>query len=276
MTSYYTEDISILCPQIPTSVDNTTGLIRALENGTEEVSHLLTNSCNLILECRCCKAVFRHAKNFHHHKLNDCRAYHIAVTPTYEQVLALQKAVAAAYKKGRPSTSKQSFVDEELDFQTETLEDDVDFIDGYDGIEEFCGDSDSPEPGEVIDEHEEAEVSDDDMSDSIEEGEYIEDFPSDNDPAAPSSTRTLLKRIPFRVRIIIKLDESDAEALEMVDSSSDESEAISIPESPPPDGHLNFPIFNDQLLESPTDHEYFGKDETIPTLSLLLPVAQME
>ncbi|XGW21312.1 hypothetical protein V3C99_004344 [Haemonchus contortus] len=275
MSTHHSEDLSVLCPQIPTSVDDTTGLIRALQNGTEEVRHLLKNSCNLILECRTCKAVFRHAINFHHHKLSVCRAYHQPLLPTYEQVLAFQKEVAAAYNHDRPSTSKEFLVHREEDFQREILEDDDDFIDVYDGLEEFCGEIDSldsPEPGEYIeesgeyiDEQDDISVFDDGMSDSIEEGEYIEDSSISNCPATPSSTTSM-----------DQADTSEVAASDKKDTSGEDSDAISVPESPPPDCHLNFPIFNDQLLESPTDYDYFGKGEKEPAGPLLLPVGQME
>ncbi|KAK5967692.1 C2H2-type domain-containing protein [Trichostrongylus colubriformis] len=218
----------------------------------------------LIGTLRCCKAVFRHAKNFHRHKLNVCRAYHKPATPTYEQILALQDAVAAEYGKDRPSTSKQLLINEEMDLQLEMSGDQSDVLDVYDGMEEFCGDTESPEPGEFIDDQEN-ESGDDGMSDTVEEGEYIEGFTASKSPTTSSSTKSVDLR-----------NDSNADPLEQMDSSSDGSDAISLPESPPPDGHLSFPIFSDQLLESPTDSDYFGKGEKISALSLLLPVAQME
>ncbi|KAK6021414.1 hypothetical protein OSTOST_12913, partial [Ostertagia ostertagi] len=126
------------------------------------------------------------------------------------KVLAFQKAAAAAYKEDRPSTIKQSLIEEELGFQMEILEEsEADLLDVYDGMEELCGDIGSPEPGEVIDETD-LSGTDDGMSDTIEEGEYIEDDSTASSPATPLS-----------VEGVEQCDTSQAEALQEMDSSSD-------------------------------------------------------
>ncbi|WKX89393.1 hypothetical protein Q1695_008780 [Nippostrongylus brasiliensis] len=276
-TSYPAEDISVLCPQIPTSVDDTTGLIRALESGTEEVNRLLRKSCNLILECRCCKSVFRHPERFHEHKLTVCRAYHVDITPTYEQVLAFQQAVAEMYDHDEPSTSKR-FQFETNGIQMEMIdpEDSEDGAsDDYDGLEEFCGSSRalSEEPtetskdmGAAATDSFEGYANDAESEDVVMDGESTEDTPPTY-PPTPSS---------FKTRDLEVSGMSDNDAFDEESSSSDDNDAISLPESLPPDGHLDFPIFDDGLLESPTDSDYFGKDDQITPHTLLHTGAQLE
>lgn len=55
-----------------------------------------------------------------------------------------------------------------------------------------------------------------------------------------------------------------------------ETDAISLSASPIPGAFLSFPLFNDQLLESPTDSDYFGKGEALTPSPVLVPVPQME
>ncbi|RCN24258.1 hypothetical protein ANCCAN_30050, partial [Ancylostoma caninum] len=176
---FFPTDITICRLLLTLLFVETAGLLRALQNGTEEVKGLLKYSCNVMLECRCCRAVFRHPANFHKHKMTVCRAYHKPLAPSYEQILRFQKKVAAMYNPDQPSSSKVMEEDAEGE---ELVVEDTSFMDSYDGMEEFCeyDRDDSPEPGEVVELPEEGvmvygveEIEDDSLSE-IEEGEYVE------------------------------------------------------------------------------------------------------
>ncbi|VDM56608.1 unnamed protein product [Angiostrongylus costaricensis] len=248
----------------PLKYHTTTGLINALENGTEEVSHLLRNSCNLLLECRCCKSIFRHAKYFHKHKMSVCRAYHRPIAPSYEEVLAFQKQVAALWDADQPSTSKQVYEHKERSPAFQVIGNEPYFIDSYDGIEELCGESrtDSPEPGEFLEEPSTPVFTNERLGDDdeIEEGEYIERLSTDNCPSSQS---------------LIKVPDEGSDVDQIDSSNTGESDTISLTESPVHNGQLHFPIFNDQLLESPTHTDYFGKGDKI-TINPALSTIQME
>ncbi|ETN72362.1 hypothetical protein NECAME_13900 [Necator americanus] len=273
MSLHYTEDVSSLYPQIPSSVDELPGLFKALKDGTEEVKGLLKYSCNVILECRCCQAVFRHPENFHKHKLTVCRAYHKPITPTYEQVLKFQKKVAAMYDPDMPSSSK--LFDEEDDGE-ELVPDDNSFIDTYDGIEEFCDYDpvDSPEPGEVVELPEEGvmvygveEVEEESLSE-IEEGEYIEPEEGGSHHSNCSASPP-----PAQVNCEVRTLSSSSEPPEEMDSNNASDDAISLSESPP-HGSVDIALFEDNLLDSPTENEYFGKGYDVVTSPSMLPFSE--
>ncbi|KAL6731743.1 hypothetical protein Aduo_002576 [Ancylostoma duodenale] len=271
MSLHYTEDVSSLFPQIPTSLDETAGLLRALQNGTEEVKGLLKYSCNVMLECRCCRAVFRHPANFHKHKMTVCRAYHKPLAPSYEQILKFQKKVAAMYNPDQPSSSK---VMEEDDEGEELVVEDASFLDSYEGMEEFCeyDRDDSPEPGEVVELPEEGvvvygvEEFEDDSLSEIEEGEYIE--PDEGAPPAVVDSSSPSQNNPG-----VDTSGSSGDTVEEMDSSNVADDAISLAESPPR-GPLNIALFDDDLLNSPTESDYFGKGHDVVTSPFLLPLAE--
>ncbi|KAJ1368554.1 hypothetical protein KIN20_029709 [Parelaphostrongylus tenuis] len=128
-------------------------MLRAFENGTEEVQHLSRDCCELILECRCCKSMFRRAKYFHKHKLSVCRAYHRPVAPTYEEVLRFQREVASSWDSQQPSTSSEQVHEyKECNRIVEFVQNESGFVDPNEGLEELCGETrtNSPEPGELL------------------------------------------------------------------------------------------------------------------------------
>ncbi|KHJ93851.1 hypothetical protein OESDEN_06229 [Oesophagostomum dentatum] len=270
MSLHYTEDVCSLYPQIPSSMDDTTGLLRALKNGTDEVKGVLKYSCNVILECRCCRAIFRHPENFHKHKLTVCHAYHKRVTPSYEQLLKFQKKIAALYDPDQPSSSK--VLDDDDDGE-ELVTEDTSYKETYDGMEEFCDyDKDgSPEIGEVVEIPEEGlmvygvEEIDDGSASEIEEGEYIEPDECTSRMAAGSSEQCVSQATYEAEKEACSGDDCSEELND--DNAADD--AISLTESPPR-GPLTLAIFNDDLLNSPTENDYFGKDNAVtsPLLSL--------
>lgn len=246
--------------------------MRALENGTEEVNRLLRHSCNIVLECRFCKSVFRSAKHFHNHKLTSCRVFHKRLTPSYKQVLVFQNKVAACHKD-KPSTSHQ-FADEEeeSDMELEVIEEPINFASGFDVVEESCeGLARNIEwtefldrTGSLITESQNVEY-DDESTGSIEEGECVQDL---------SSTSWLLT--PSSIKNADDCASHNTSTLGSEESDDDETDAISLSASPIPGAFLSFPLFNDQLLESPTDSDYFGKGEALTPSPVLVPVPQME
>ncbi|VDP13705.1 unnamed protein product [Heligmosomoides polygyrus] len=221
-----TSGVAIMITLSSIRITRTRGLMRALENGTEEVNRLLRHSCNIVLECRFCKSVFRSAKHFHNHKLTSCRVFHKRLTPSYKQVLVFQNKVAACHKD-KPSTSHQ-FADEEeeSDMELEVIEEPINFASGFDVVEESC----------------------EGLARNIEWTEFLD------------RTGSLI---------------TESQNVEYDDEST-ETDAISLSASPIPGAFLSFPLFNDQLLESPTDSDYFGKGEALTPSPVLVPVPQME
>ncbi|KJH49915.1 hypothetical protein DICVIV_03945 [Dictyocaulus viviparus] len=186
--------------------------------------------------------------------MSICRAYHRPIAPTYEEVLAFQKQVAIMWDSDQPSTSKQAIEIGGHNSAIQMVENEPLFTDSYDGIEEFCGESgiDSPEPGELVDGGVITFNSERKDKDEIEEGEYME-WNSDNNYHPAQS--------------LIKANDDESDVFDRIDSSNTgESDAISLTESPLSNDHLSFPIFNDQLLESPTRIDYFGKSDKVSTL----------
>ncbi|XP_065578273.1 uncharacterized protein LOC136038813 isoform X2 [Artemia franciscana] len=68
-----TDDRSILNCPIPTSVSGVEGYVHAHGNGAPEVRHILLKECDIILECKVCKSLFRSLANFTSHKRFYCK-----------------------------------------------------------------------------------------------------------------------------------------------------------------------------------------------------------
>ncbi|CAJ0596209.1 unnamed protein product [Cylicocyclus nassatus] len=265
MSLHYMEDVSSLYPQIPTSLDEASGLMKALRDGTDEVKGLLKYSCNIILECRCCRAVFRHPENFRKHKNTVCHAYHRPLAPSYEQVISFRKKIAAMYDPNQPTSSKL-FGDG--DDGVELVIDDTSYYENYDGMEELCGydPEGSPEPGELVLLPEEGmmvcgvEEIEDDFMDEVEEGEYL-----------PEGNSQLLIRTSSPAEISCCTAEANSRNSTHPNNSADDS--ISLTESPP-HGPIDIALFNENLLESPTESDYFGKERNVIASTFSLSVAK--
>ncbi|VDM66918.1 unnamed protein product [Strongylus vulgaris] len=172
----------------------------------------------------------------------------------------------------QPTSSK--LLDDDDDDGDELLADDTSFLENYDGIEELC-DYDpegSPEPGEIIELPEEGvmvcgvEEVDEESLCEIEEGEYI--APAENPLLAVNSSQTAAAQVNSGSKIYCLNDG----IFEGVNAGKLADDGISLTESPLR-GPLDIALFEENLLESPTESEYFGKDRSVTAPSFPLPAA---
>ncbi|KAJ6633885.1 Zinc finger protein [Pseudolycoriella hygida] len=85
-------DVSILQKPIRTSVTGFKEVVKAYEDGTNEIKLLLENEADLMYECRVCRNIFRSFYSFYIHKRDFCKerfnaSYHF-VFPAYDQGVA--------------------------------------------------------------------------------------------------------------------------------------------------------------------------------------------
>lgn len=96
-------DVSVLEQPLNLGESDAVVLAKALRDGTSEIQHVLVNECNVILECRVCRALFRSLANLLSHKRHYCRASHsdrpaVAVggrNPEITQIVPVSSSVAA-------------------------------------------------------------------------------------------------------------------------------------------------------------------------------------
>ncbi|VDK70067.1 unnamed protein product, partial [Onchocerca ochengi] len=79
-----TDDLGLQQPSIPAGgSDGVDGLIEIYNNSTLEVKNLLTNECNILLECRCCGNIFRSPLNYLTHKRVYCRTLRSTIASAF-------------------------------------------------------------------------------------------------------------------------------------------------------------------------------------------------
>ncbi|OZC08113.1 zinc finger, C2H2 type [Onchocerca flexuosa] len=78
------DDLGLQQPSIPAGgSDGVDGLIEIYNNSTLEVKNLLTNECNILLECRCCGNIFRSPLNYLTHKRVYCRTLRSTIASAF-------------------------------------------------------------------------------------------------------------------------------------------------------------------------------------------------
>ncbi|GMT31807.1 hypothetical protein PFISCL1PPCAC_23104, partial [Pristionchus fissidentatus] len=73
------EDLAILQQTMPTGVEGVKALEKFMREGNGEMKKLLYDECEVLLECRYCRNIFRSVINFVSHKRSYCRTSHVAV-----------------------------------------------------------------------------------------------------------------------------------------------------------------------------------------------------
>ncbi|XP_059471472.1 uncharacterized protein LOC132194311 [Neocloeon triangulifer] len=76
-------DLSQLIPPLPTNTQGVHRLLSAYRSGTSEIKNMLSQECNIILECKICQNMFRSLPNFISHK----RAYCLRPAPPLSSIL---------------------------------------------------------------------------------------------------------------------------------------------------------------------------------------------
>ncbi|GMR30480.1 hypothetical protein PMAYCL1PPCAC_00675 [Pristionchus mayeri] len=73
------DDLALLQQTMPTGTEGVKALEKFIREGNNEVRKLLFDECDVLLECRYCRNIFRSVINFISHKRAFCRASHLAV-----------------------------------------------------------------------------------------------------------------------------------------------------------------------------------------------------
>ncbi|CAI4226006.1 unnamed protein product [Auanema sp. JU1783] len=105
MSLRYVEDLALLSQNKPTGLEGVESLLRFSKDATPEVINILKNECDIILECRYCKNLFRSVPNFLTHKRTYCRGLHQAAVAHAQN---LRKALEDEADKIEKEQSKKN------------------------------------------------------------------------------------------------------------------------------------------------------------------------
>lgn len=106
-------DVSVLRPPIEGVASGVYDFIRSISNGTSELRDTLLTECELLLECRMCRSMFRSLPNFLAHKRVYCTALFKAVDliePSVEgevETIVIQPEGMDLAKSGKSALEKQ-------------------------------------------------------------------------------------------------------------------------------------------------------------------------